>query len=35
MNKFEEKLNSHQSYPLRAEKIETFQMNVGKLCNLS
>ena len=35
MNKFERKLKSHRSYPLRAGKIEIFQMNVGKLCNLS
>jgi radical SAM/Cys-rich protein len=32
---FEEKLKEFKQYPLRAEKVEIFQMNVGKRCNLS
>ena len=32
---FGERLRNGPDFPLRAEEIETFQMNVGKRCNLS
>jgi radical SAM/Cys-rich protein len=32
---FEEKLSSHDKFPLNADRVDTLQVNMGKLCNQS